>query len=112
MIRACLFSDASGYLTGFQVKGHADYADEGQDIVCAAVSSLTTTCCNALEKEIGITPDVFAADGHMSCTLPEGISNEALQNAQWMFLFLKTGLSDLQVAYPQNVQLTIEKRRK
>ena len=29
------------------ITGHADYADKGQDIVCASVSSIVTTSINA-----------------------------------------------------------------
>ena len=32
-----------GELTGYEVKGHAEYADEGEDIVCAAISVLAQT---------------------------------------------------------------------
>ncbi|MFR7477837.1 MAG: ribosomal-processing cysteine protease Prp, partial [Acutalibacteraceae bacterium] len=40
MIRASFEkSRATGFFTGFTVKGHAGYSEEGSDIVCAAVSS-------------------------------------------------------------------------
>ena len=34
----------------FLSKGHAGYAEEGQDIVCAAVSALIITTVNSLEE--------------------------------------------------------------
>jgi uncharacterized protein len=34
---------------GFRVLGHAEYADPGKDIVCAAVSALTTNFVNSVE---------------------------------------------------------------
>lgn len=36
------------HYTGFHVKGHANYAEKGRDIVCAAVSALTLTLEAAL----------------------------------------------------------------
>lgn len=33
-----------------KIKGHADYAEEGFDIVCASVSSIAITTVNALIK--------------------------------------------------------------
>ena len=38
MIHA-VFEKKNGTLCGFSVKGHAGYAEAGEDIVCAAVSS-------------------------------------------------------------------------
>ena len=38
MIRA-VFERKNGRLCGFRMSGHAGYADAGQDIVCAAVTS-------------------------------------------------------------------------
>ena len=48
---------------GFSCKGHAGYAEEGNDIICAAVSALTVNTINSIEK---FTKDAFkaeAADG-------------------------------------------------
>ncbi|MBR1607087.1 MAG: ribosomal-processing cysteine protease Prp, partial [Clostridia bacterium] len=46
MTRVTLYHDAEGRLSGFSCKGHAGYAEAGSDIVCAAVSALSITCCN------------------------------------------------------------------
>lgn len=50
----------------FSCKGHADYAEEGHDIICAAVSALCINTINAIER---FTEDDFegnAADGDIS----------------------------------------------
>ena len=39
-----------GSYLDFLSKGHAGYAEEGQDIVCAAVSALIITTVNSLEE--------------------------------------------------------------
>ena len=72
MIRAVLYQ-AGGQLTGFSVRGHAGYAPEGSDIVCAAVSVLTTTCVNALESVAGVVPEVHGGeDGFLEAALHAG----------------------------------------
>ncbi|MEY8283224.1 ribosomal-processing cysteine protease Prp [Lachnospiraceae bacterium 50-23] len=44
-----VFISKSGqHYTGFRVTGHAGYAEQGKDIVCAAVSALTITLHNSL----------------------------------------------------------------
>ncbi len=39
-----------GSMLGFKAHGHAGFSEEGQDIVCAAVSVLTINTLNAIEK--------------------------------------------------------------
>ena len=36
------------YDNTIEIKGHADYAPYGEDIVCASVSSIITTCVNCI----------------------------------------------------------------
>lgn len=36
--------------TGFECIGHSGYADEGSDIVCAAISTAVQFCVNCAEK--------------------------------------------------------------
>lgn len=45
-------------LLGFQVSGHAEYADLGEDIVCAAVSVLTYNAINTLEEIIKLKKEI------------------------------------------------------
>ena len=39
----------NGFITGFTASGHSDYAEEGEDIVCAAVSAITQTAMMGLK---------------------------------------------------------------
>ena len=63
---------------GFSSKGHAGYAEEGYDIICAAVSVLAVNTINSIEK---FTEDAFKAeakDGMVRWKFTElPISNEA-----------------------------------
>lgn len=49
----------NGSYTEFVSKGHAGYAEAGQDIVCAAVSALIITTVNSLES---FTEERFQAE--------------------------------------------------
>ena len=48
-----------GSYLDFLSKGHAGYAEEGQDIVCAAASILVINTINAIEE---FTEDAFTCD--------------------------------------------------
>jgi len=111
MTRVVLQEGPNG-LEGFKVTGHSGYGEAGSDIVCAAVSILTTTCVNALESVAGVVPQVIQRDEPvlLEVTLPKGLSAQAQHDAQVLLLALRQGLTDLSQAYPKNVQL--QERRK
>ena len=50
MISIEIFRDKDLNITGLSSKGHADYAESGSDVVCAAVSMLVINSLNAIEK--------------------------------------------------------------
>ena len=56
------FYKSSDYITGFSVKGHSGYADEGSDIVCSAVSSAAFMTVNTLTDVCKADADVFVSD--------------------------------------------------
>ncbi len=59
MIKVSLYKDADNLITGFKLSGHADYAEHGSDIVCAAVSTLVLNTINSIEN---FTSDRFTLD--------------------------------------------------
>ncbi len=96
MIRLTLFENARGIPVGYRVRGHAGFADKGLDIVCAAASSLSVACANALESICGITPGVTTADGLLEIRFPDGDSRDV----QVILGVLRQGFSDLREQYP------------
>ena len=94
MITVTIYKNSNQYI-GFTVKGHADYAEEGFDIICAAVSVLTVNTVNSIEA---FTEDAFSGeqkDGYISCRFSEGLSERAALLMDSMVL----GLTDIQNNY-------------
>ncbi len=52
-------------MIGFRVSGHAGAGVEGEDIVCAAVSSAAYMTANTVTDILGITPELDIRDGDM-----------------------------------------------
>jgi len=50
MIEVTIYKTKGHEYAGFDVEGHAGYADKGQDIVCAAVSMLVINTINSIER--------------------------------------------------------------
>ena len=49
MTKVTIYKNLEKECVGFRVCGHAGYADEGEDIVCAAISILVINTMNAIE---------------------------------------------------------------
>ena len=50
MIKVTIYKTDRHEYVGFDLQGHAGFADEGMDIVCAAVSALVINTMNAIER--------------------------------------------------------------
>ena len=50
MIEVTIYKTKGHEYAGFDVEGHSGYADEGQDIICAAVSMLVINTINSIER--------------------------------------------------------------
>ncbi len=78
MINIKVFSK-DGVYTGFELVGHAGFAEYGEDIVCAAVSVLVLNTINSIET---FTDDHFTCDAHedggyIKFQLEDTISNDS-----------------------------------
>lgn len=50
MIKVTIYKTEKHEYVGFDAQGHAEYADAGMDIVCAAASALIINTINAIER--------------------------------------------------------------
>ena len=112
MTRCTLYLDAASRITGFTIKGHSGYAEEGSDIVCAAVSALALTTDHALCRLVGISPiERGGEDGFLEVMLPAGMTDSQMRDAQLLLSALHIGLENIAQAYPDYVRLTTRRVR-
>lgn len=101
MIKAAFYA-RGGQLRGFSVSGHAGYADPGEDIVCASVSSAVQLTANGITEILGQRAGVSAEGGAVVLKLEEPFKAEAASFIE----ALKLHLELLREDYPQNIQIT------
>ncbi len=60
MTKVTIYKNVKNECVGFKVCEHAGYGEEGNDIVCAAISVLTINTMNAIEQftDVDFTQDV------------------------------------------------------
>ncbi len=97
-------------ITSLMAQGHAGSAAAGDNIVCAAVSSLMYTAINALESVAGVLPKIGKDDRKalLSITLPDTCES---YDAQIILRTIIQGLTDISQEYPKMVRITTEDGR-
>lgn len=74
---------------GLDVSGHADYADEGEDIVCAGVSSAVMLTANTITECYKSNAKVFAGDGSIKLELERDCNDRGvLMSMQGLYMHL------------------------
>lgn len=96
------FTKCDGLITGFECRGHSMTAENGQDIVCAFVSSACFMTANTVTDVIGLKADAAATDGYMRLEI-----NELPTKAQDILNGMLLHLSELQKDYPDNIKVII-----
>ncbi|TGE31858.1 ribosomal-processing cysteine protease Prp [Desulfosporosinus sp. Sb-LF] len=104
-----VWADDQGRIREFELSGHAGFASEGQDIVCAGVSALSIAAYNGLEHFLSVAPKVQQGDGHLACQL-FGIAEQELEKAQWILQTMVLGIELIQTTYGQDY-IFIDRRR-
>ncbi len=92
-------------ITGFEVSGHSGYAPEGEDIVCAAVTSAVRLVECALNDVLGLEAQVRVRekDASVSIRLPAGLSQANEDVCQTLLSALLVHFVSLAEEYPENI---------
>ena len=85
-----------GSYLDFLSKGHAGYAEEGQDIVCAAVSALIITTVNSLDEFTDEKIEVDEDDGYVSIHFK---TNPNTERGRLLMDSLILGLTEIEHSY-------------
>ena len=104
MIEVTIFGN-NGRFYGYEVRGHADYAPEGQeDILCAAVSMLAINTANSIERlteDRPVREEAREEDGYLCFELPKDCS----EDTQLLMKSMVYGLEDLEVRYEKHLTI-------
>ncbi|MBI9014272.1 MAG: ribosomal-processing cysteine protease Prp [Clostridiales bacterium] len=95
-------------LVSIEASGHADFADHGEDIVCAAISVLMQTAVNSLETVAGLQFVIVESDetsGYMYIELPADLEEAKSVKADIVLNTVLTGLQGIAKAYPKYMRL-------
>ena len=95
------FYKKNGKFSGFRVSGHAGYADAGEDIVCAAVSSAVQLTVNLL-SDFGCNPDISSENNVVKCNVKRIEFAESK-----IFRQLKLHIESISEEFPNTIKITV-----
>lgn len=107
MVKVRLLRGDRGLL-GFTADGHTGFGYAGDDIVCAAVSALTTVTVLGLESRLRLEPEVEMDEeaGYLSCRLdPETTPAPLWERAQDLLETLALGLYEIERDYKDYIMV-------
>ena len=108
MIHVTICQNKKGEYLGFDAKGHAGYAEAGDDIVCAAASILMINTANALElyADAGLIVSGNEDEGQLRVML----ESEPTKETELLFKTMVLGLTQMEddENYAGYIDLTFE----
>lgn len=88
-------------------KGHAGYAESGNDIVCAAVTSIMQMSGGGIEEVIGLKSVYTGKEGFCQILLPDNISDSDMRDCQIVLKILKSALKELSIEYKKYIKMEV-----
>lgn len=94
-----------GHQILFEVEGHAEYAYEGADIVCAACSVLSGTLATLIDS-LPVSSDIEFGSGRLRIALDQREIGGYMLTIKHAIEFAMVGYRLLEERYPSNVIIT------
>ncbi|MDQ2087299.1 ribosomal-processing cysteine protease Prp [Herbivorax sp. ANBcel31] len=104
MIEINVVRDKQRHIQSFTVSGHSGFAEQGSDIVCAAISALAYTGVGALKDMAGID-SYIEKDGYMECLVPKNVPDKKRQEVNIILETIVLGFKQVELSYRKYVSV-------
>ena len=101
----CEFFTENDRITGFSISGHSGYAEQGQDIVCAAISAVVTMAEATINDVCGAKAKVRVKDEQARITLTLPASCDEEESVQAVLAGMMLTLISLRDDYPDFIEV-------
>lgn len=97
------------HIVSVECDGHTDYGEEGEDIVCAALSSVVQTAVLGLMQVVGINVKLKRDEqrGYLYLELPQ-LESGARHDADVILSTMLCGISDLHEGFSKFIKLEVK----
>ncbi|MCT4507424.1 MAG: ribosomal-processing cysteine protease Prp [Tepidibacter sp.] len=108
MIKIVIRRNFKSDIVEFDVRGHAGFAEHGQDIVCAAVSVLTQTALIGIHNYAKVESEYKISDGKLQCKIPFDISDDKRNIINPILETMVLGLENIKEEYSSYIKIKEE----
>ena len=108
MVKVTIYRDEMNNIVRYIVKGHAGYAEYGQDIVCSAISILAQNTLMSLIEVCGLTEEEITYDiddGYLEIKLSEDIEYKKFDDCQIVLKTFELGVKSIYESYSEYLTL-------
>ena len=111
MIQVTIEQDQSKQVRSFEMKGHADFAEHGKDLVCAGASAVSFGAVNAIMSLTNITPDIQQGQdgGFFKVLFPQNLDTRTNEQVQLLVQAMIVSLQTIEHDYAQHIKITFKK---
>ena len=104
------FHTEGNRIIGFDSQGHSGYAEAGEDIVCAAITSAIRLVEATINDVLGLAASVKVKESEalISLRLPGGLGPTAESTCQALLTGLMVYFAELHEEYPDNIEVLEE----
>ncbi len=94
-------------VTTIEATGHSGFAEEGQDIVCASVSTLLEHLINSLTEIVKVKVDYVIDETipHLSVTLPKDLDKDKMKECQILMKSVVMSLKQVANGYQKFIKI-------
>lgn len=97
----------NGSPVGFELKGHAEQGDYGEDLVCAAISGIVQTTILGITDVVKANAGFSVMENDTSCVLSKDATAEELRDSALLIKTMQKGLESIGKAYPGTLKFDI-----
>ncbi|MFF2755046.1 ribosomal-processing cysteine protease Prp [Psychrobacillus sp. NPDC058041] len=111
MIKVTVTKDQSGLIHSFEMKGHANFAGYGKDLVCAGASAVSFGAVNAIIALTEITPIIKqnGDGGYLYVEVPSISNPEKAAHMQLILEAMIVSLQTIEQEYDKYIKITFKK---
>lgn len=89
------------------LRGHAESADEGLDMVCSAVSAVSITIANGITEVLKLKPEIELEDGFLSIDVG-GLTDDEIFKSQVLMETMLLGIKSIENSFGSYIKVTVE----
>ncbi|MCI1958768.1 MAG: ribosomal-processing cysteine protease Prp [Clostridia bacterium] len=108
MIKVNIYRNSDFVISGFELSGHAGCGEEGEDIICSAVSILVINTINSIEKFTKVKFEVDTDEekgGYIRFEAPRFNLGETDHDAELLLEAMLLGLRNIEKEYSQYMKI-------